>query len=409
MKVLVADKFSEDGIASMQAAGHKVVVDPTLNGEDLKAALQRERPNVLVVRSTEVSSDMMDANHALELIVRAGAGYDTIDVRAASERGIFVANCPGKNAVAVAELAFGLILAIDRRIADNVAEARAGHWNKAGFSKAAGLKERTLGLLGLGNIGLEMARRAEAFGMKVVAWSRSLTDERAEELEIERAESPLDVASQADIVSIHVASTPETRHLVDATFLAAMKPAGVLINTARGAIVDEAALAAAIETKGLWVGLDVFEGEPASKEGEFSHPLAGHPRVYLTHHIGASTEQAETAIGDEAVRIVNAYAETGVVPNCVNLASQTGATHMMTVRHLDKVGVLASVLDEMRKSNWNVQEMENRVFDGERAACARIRFAGDMTQATIDRILSHPDVLAVSVISLTESNETDHG
>lgn len=409
MKVLVADKFSEEGIASMRAVGHVVVVDPALNGDDLKAALESEQPNVLIVRSTKVSSDMMDANPSLELIVRAGAGYDTIDVRGASDRGIFVANCPGKNAVAVAELAFALILAIDRRIADNVVEARAGHWNKAQFSKAAGLKERTLGLIGLGNIGLEMVRRAAAFGMHVLAWSRSLTDERAEELEIERAERPADVASKADIVSIHVASTPETRHLIDADFLAAMKRGSVLINTARGAIVDEAALAEALEAKDLWVGLDVFEGEPAVKEGSFSHPLAGHARVYLTHHIGASTEQATTAIGNEAARIVNTYAETGVVPNCVNLAVHTGATHMMTVRHLDKVGVLASVLDEMRKSHWNVQEMENLVFDGENAACARIRFAGDMQQATIDRIRGNPDVLAVSVISLTESNETDNG
>lgn len=409
MKVLVADKFSEDGIAFMRAAGHEVVADPSLNGDDLKAAMRDESPCILVVRSTKVTSEMMDANRALELIVRAGAGYDTIDVGAASDRGIFVANCPGKNAVAVAELAFGLILAIDRRIADNVAEARAGHWNKAGFSKAAGLKGRTLGLLGLGNIGSEMIRRAEAFGMDVIAWSRSLTDEKAEELGVERAVSPVEVARKADIVSVHVASTPETKHMVDATFLAAMRPGGVLINTARGAIVDEAALTGALEKNDLWVGLDVFEGEPAAKEGAFSHPLANNSRVYFTHHIGASTEQATAAIGDEAVRIVNTYASTGVVANCVNLATHTGATYMLTVRHLDKVGVLASVLDDMRKSNWNVQEMENLVFEGEHAACARIRFAGEMQQATVDHIRANPDVIAVSVISLTESNDTNNG
>ncbi|HEY5564859.1 MAG TPA: 3-phosphoglycerate dehydrogenase [Rhodothermia bacterium] len=409
MKVLVADKFSEVGIASMRAAGHTVIDDPSLNGDYLKAALTKESPAVLVVRSTEVTSEIMDANPSLELIVRAGAGFDTIDVEAASRRGIFVANCPGKNAVAVAELAFGLILAIDRRIADNVAEARAGHWNKGGFSKAAGLKGRTLGLIGLGNIGTEMIRRAAAFGMDVIAWSRSLTDERAAELGVDRAVSPIEVARAADVVSIHVASTPDTKHMVDAAFLSAMRPGSVLINTARGSIVDEAALTEALESNDLWVGLDVFEGEPAAKEGAFSHPLAGHPRVYLTHHIGASTEQATAAIGDEAVRIVNLYAATGVVANCVNIASQTAATHMLTVRHLDKVGVLASVLDEMRKSNWNVQEMENLVFIGGLAACARIRFAGKMHTATIERIRENPDVIAVSVISLTEPNETNHG
>ena len=400
MKVLVADKFSESGMASMTAAGHEVVSDPSLNGEALRDALAAERPQVLIVRSTKVGAEMMDANSNLELIVRAGAGYDTIDVDGASKRGVFVANCPGKNAVAVAELAFALILGIDRRIADNVADARQGRWNKAGFSKASGLKGRTLGLIGLGNIGTEMVERARAFGMPVVAWSRSLTDSRAEQLGVTRVESPIEVARNSDIVSLHVASKPETKHLVNAEFLAAMKPGSVLINTTRGAVVDEDALMAALDEKGLFVGLDVFSGEPAYKEGDFSNTLAEHPSVYLTHHIGASTAQATAAIGDEAVRIVTVYAEEGVVPNCVNLADHTGATFMLTVRHLDKVGVLASVLDEMRKSNWNVQEMENLVFAGEEAACARIRFAGQMNDETVEKIRSHPDVIAVSAISL---------
>jgi len=342
----------------------------------------------------------MDANPNLELIVRAGAGYDTIDVGSASKRGIFVANCPGKNAVAVAELAFGLILAIDRLIADNVSDARRGQWNKAGFSKARGLKGRTLGLIGLGSIGTEMIDRARAFGMPVVAWSRSLTDERAGNLGIRRVDSPVAVARESDIVSLHVASKPETRHLVNDEFLAAMRPGAVLINTTRGAVVDEVALLKALDQKKLFVGLDVFENEPAYKEGELLIDLAGHPRVYLTHHIGASTEQATAAIGDEAVRVVMTYADEGVVPNCVNLADHTGATHMLTVRHLDKVGVLARVLDEVKKSNWNVQEMENLVFAGEEAACARIRFTGEMNEQTVERIGSHPDVIAVSVMSI---------
>ena len=261
----------------MTAAGHEVVSNPGLNGDALRNALASEHPHVLIVRSTKVSSEMMDTNPNLELIVRAGAGYDTIDVAAASRRGIFVANCPGKNAVAVAELAFGLIIAIDRLIADNVSDARRGHWNKAGFSKAKGLKGRTLGLIGLGSIGTEMIDRARAFGMPVVAWSRSLTDERAGNLGIRRVGSPVEVARESDIVSLHVASKPETRHLVNDEFLAAMKPGAALINTTRGAVVDEAALMKALDEKELFVGLDVFENEPAFKEGGFSVDLAGHP------------------------------------------------------------------------------------------------------------------------------------
>jgi len=238
--------------------------------------------------------------------------------------------------------------------------------------------------------------------MSVVGWSRSVTQERADDLGIAFAASPLDVARQADIVSLHVASNAETRHLVNATFLSTLRDGSIVINTTRGAVIDEDALLAVIDEKALFVGLDVFENEPSYKEGDLSNALASHPRVYLTHHIGASTAQASSAIGDEAVRIVSTYAETGVVANCVNLAEQTGATYMLTVRHLDKVGVLASVLDEMRKSEWNVQEMENLVFAGEEAACARIRFAGTMNQETIARIASNDDVIAVSSISLTD-------
>jgi D-3-phosphoglycerate dehydrogenase len=208
------------------------------------------------------------------------------------------------------------------------------------------------------------------------------------------------VAEASDIVSVHVASTPETQQLIDTGFLEAMRPGALLINTSRGAVVDELALIHAMSEKDIRVGLDVFEEEPSFSQGLFSNMLASHPNVYMTHHIGASTQQASDAIGNEAVRVILMYAETGRVPNCVNMAEQTAATHMLTVRHLDQVGVLAAVLEEMRKALWNVQEMENLVFAGEVAACARIRFAGEMNEETIDQIRSHPYVLAVSVLEL---------
>ncbi|RMF61982.1 MAG: hydroxyacid dehydrogenase, partial [Bacteroidetes bacterium] len=379
---------------------HTVVNDPSLKGEALVEALRTEQPEVLVVRSTKVPAEAMDADPRLELIVRAGAGYDTIDVEAASARGIFVANCPGKNAAAVAELTLGLILALDRSIPDNVLDARNGVWNKAKYAKAAGVKGRTLGVIGTGNIGQEVIRRARAFDMNVIAWSRSLTDEKAAALGVRRMASPLDVAREADIVTLHVAATPETKHLADAAFFEAMKPGAFFINTTRSSVVDEEALRKALDEKGIRAGLDVMSNEPAVKEGTFSHPLAGHPNVYMTHHIGASTEQAQEAIAQEAVRVVNTYAETGEVPNCVNIADHSPATHQLTVRHLDRVGVLAAVLDEMRKAGWNVQEMQNLVFAGARAACAYITFDGEPNEATVERIAAHPDVLAVSLIAL---------
>lgn len=400
MKILLADKVATSGIEALEELGYEVLSEPKLSDEALLEALRARQPQALVVRSTKVTAAMMDAAPGLELIVRAGAGYDTIDVEGASARGVFVANCPGKNSVAVAELAMGLILALDRRIPDNVIDARAGQWNKATYSKAAGVKGRTLGVVGVGSIGRELIHRARACEMDVVAWSRSLTDAKAEVLGVTRLGSPQEVAAAADVVSIHVASTPETKHLADRAFFEAMRDGAHFINTSRGAVVDEEALEWALDHKDLRAGLDVFQGEPSHKQGPLDHPLAGRARVYLTHHIGASTQQAQDATAAEAVRVIRTYADSGQVPNCVNMEDHSPATHLLTVRHLDKVGVLAAVLDEVRKAEWNVQEMENLIFSGAKAACARIRFDGEPSEAVVDQIQAHEDVLAVSLIAL---------
>src|SRR6187431_1193198 len=217
MKVLIADKFEQSGLDGLKAAGCEVISDPELKDDALGAAIAATNADVLVVRSTKVTAPMLDAGR-LSLVVRAGAGYNTIDVAAASRRGIYVSNCPGKNSIAVAELAFALILALDRRVADNVISLRRGEWNKKEFSKARGLFGRTLGLIGVGKIGQEMIPRARAFGMPVVAWSRSLTTERAALFGVELKESPKAVASAADIVSVHLALNPETKKLLCAEF-----------------------------------------------------------------------------------------------------------------------------------------------------------------------------------------------
>ena len=399
MTVLVADSVSPDALDALRDAGHDVVEDAALTGDALVAALREHDPAVLVVRSTRVTAEALDAAPSLELVVRAGAGVDTVDTAGASQRGVFVANCPGKNASAVAELAFGLLLALDRRIPDNVIAARAGRWDKRAFASARGVRGRTLGLLGMGSVGREMAVRARAFGMPVVAWSRSLTDEAAAALGVTRADAPVDVARAADVVSVHVASTPETRHLVDADFLEAMPEGAALVNTSRADVVDEAAVARAVDGRGLRYATDVPAGEPAAKAGDFEHPLAG--SSYITHHIGASTDEATEAIGQEAARVILTYAETGRVPNNVNLAEQTAATHLLTVRHLDRVGVLAGVLAVVREAGWNVQEMENLVFTGGGAAAvARVRFDGTPSDDAVARIREVDHVLNATVIRL---------
>src|SRR3954464_14782292 len=213
MKILIADKFEESGRIGLRTLGCDVSFQPDLKDEALIEAIGKVQPDVLIVRGTKVTDPMLAAG-PLKLVVRAGAGYNTIDVAAASRRGIYVSNCPGKNSIAVAELAFALILALDRRIADSVIALRAGEWNKKEFSKARGLFGRTLGLVGVGKIGQEMIPRAKAFGMPVVAWSRSLTPEKAESLGVERKDSPLEVARAADVVSVHVALKPDTKLMI---------------------------------------------------------------------------------------------------------------------------------------------------------------------------------------------------
>ena len=400
MRVLIADKFEQSGRDGLEAAGCDYSYQPDVKDEALVEAIKAYAPGALVVRSTKVTEAMLDAG-ALKLVVRAGAGYNTIDVAAASRRGIYVSNCPGKNSIAVAELAFALILALDRRIADNVVALRQGQWNKKEFSRARGLYGRTLGLVGTGQIGREVIRRAHAFGMPVVAWSRSLTEERAVELGVERKEHPADVARAADIVSVHVALKPDTRSLIGADFFAAMREGAYFINTARGEVVDQEALLAAMRTRGIRAGLDVFAVEPATATGEFTDEIAREPNLYGTHHIGASTEQAQEAIADETVRIIRAFKETGKVPNVVNLAARTPATHLLVVRHRDRPGVLAQVLDAIRAAHINVQEMENIVFEGAEAAVARINLEAAPDAATLERLRAeNADIIELDLLVL---------
>ena len=387
MKVLVADPFEQPGLDGLAAAGCDVVFDPSLKDDALGAALAETGAEVLIVRSTKVTAGMLDAS-GLALIVRAGAGYDTIDVGAASARGIYVSNCPGKNAIAVAELVLGLILALDRRIPDNVAALRSGRWDKKEFSKARGLHGRTLGLIGFGAIGQEVARRAQAFGMDVVVWARRFegdadvdlgsygldTSSRAPRVAI--AASPAEVAAAADILSVHVALGPETRGLVDAALLAHLRPGAFLVNTSRAEIVDYDALADAVRDRAIRVALDVYPGEPTTGTADFDLPLLEAGTVYGTHHIGASTEQAQEAIAAEAVRVVRVFKETGRVPNVVNLAHRTQATHLLVVRHLNRPGVLAHVFEHLRGEGINVLETENVIFEDGQAAVARINVDG---------------------------------
>jgi D-3-phosphoglycerate dehydrogenase len=398
MRILFADAVDPSTVEALVGQGHACETRPELTAEDLPGAVGGSQ--VLVVRSSNVTAATIQAADALELIVRAGAGTNTIDVEAASQVGIYVTNVPGRNAIAVAELTMGLLLAIDRRIAENVADLRAGVWNKSDYGKADGLFGRSIGIVGLGDIGLAVAERAAAFGLRV----RAVRKDRAHEVEeriramgIELVGSLEELIQTSDIVTIHVPAAPETEGMIDAALLGRMREGAILLNTSRGNVVDEDALLDAIETRDLRVGLDVYPDEPGSGRAEWSSKLAQHPNVVGTHHIGASTQQAQKAVADGVVEIIEAFVR-GEVLNCVNLAPTRLGTHTLHVRHFDRVGVLAGVFDILRRRDLNVEQMENRVFEGRNAAVAWIDVVGEVGPDLLEALEDLPDVIHVSAI-----------
>lgn len=400
MKVLVADKFPEAHLAEIKALGLEVVYQPKLGAADLPQAIAGVQ--VLVVRSTEVTAATIAAGRNLALVIRAGAGVNTIDCAAASQRGIYVSNCPGKNSVAVAELTLGLICALDRRIPDNVADLRAGTWNKAEYSKADGLLGKTLGVVGVGQIGREVITRALAFGMRVIAWSRSLTPEKAAALGVGFCSRLEQLVDQADIVTIHLAQTPQTKGLFSADLIDRMKPGAWLVNTARAGVVDEEALVAACEAGRIRAALDVMSDEPEDKSGPYPGRVGKVPGIYATHHIGASTEQAQNAVAAEVVRILKTYLQTGQVLNWVNRCATTPARWQLVVRHFDRPGVLANVLTELKRADINAEEITNVIFEGAKAACCTIQLDSQPGDAVLAAITARDqEVISAELVNLT--------
>jgi D-3-phosphoglycerate dehydrogenase len=404
VRILFADAVDPATAAELTGKGHDCVVEPTLDADSLPGQIAGFA--VLVVRSTRVTAATVEAADALELIVRAGAGTNTIDTQAAADLGIYVSNVPGRNAIAVAELTMGLLLAIDRRIPDNVADLRAGRWDKKTYGRADGVFGKTIGIVGLGDIGLAVAERAAAFGLAVVAVGKprpAAVEARIGTIGIDLVDTLDELLAGSDVVSLHVPAAPETLGMVDARFLSLMRPRAILLNTSRGDLVDGAALLDAVETRDLRVGLDVYPDEPASGTAEWSSKLAQHPNVVGTHHIGASTEQAQRAIATGVVEVIDAF-ERGEILHCVNLSLTRLGNCALHVRHYDRVGVLAQVLDLLRRGSLNVEQMENRIFLGGNAAVATIDVAGEIPAALLAAIDAIPDVIRASVIA-DESKE----
>ncbi|HVP12994.1 MAG TPA: NAD(P)-dependent oxidoreductase [Phycisphaerae bacterium] len=318
MKVLIADKFESFGIDEMKKMGCEVTSNPELKDAALTAALKELKPAVLIVRSTKVNSEMIGATDTLKVILRAGSGVNTIDVKAATAKGVKVANCPGLNSTAVAELTMGLMLALDRRIPDNVTELRSGSWNKKEYGKARGLKGRTLGVLGMGQIGRLVARRALAFEMSILYHDVIAAEEFDRMLNVKRV-SLDELLKKADIVTLHVPALPETKNMMNEQRIGLMQKHAFLINTCRGDVVDEPALIKALKEKKIAAAAaDVYAAEPANAKDTYTGALRDLPNFYGTHHIGASTDEAQTAVAWETVRIVREFKNGGKVLNAVN-------------------------------------------------------------------------------------------
>ncbi len=398
MKVLIADKLSDKTVTALQALRTEVTVNPELTADSLPEAI--DDYDILIVRSTKVTAKTIEAAKNLSLVIRAGAGVNTIDLAAANARGIYVSNCPGKNTEAVAELAIGLLISADRQIANATADLRNGQWRKKEYGKARGLKGRTLGIVGFGAIGKSVAKRAQSLEMKVAAWSRHLTAHVADQYGVSYTADLISLAQQSDAISVHVAHKPETNHLIDKPFLDAMKNGAILVNTSRGEVVDTAALRDAIKTKRLRVGVDVFENEPAGGEAEFSdRELAG--IVTATPHIGASTDQASEAIADEVVNIVRSFQQTGVPLNSVNIRLRSTATQSLVVRHYNRVGVLAGILDKLKTSGINVEEMTNIIFDASKAACCTLLLDDAPSKDILSEMGKDDNIIEVALKSIS--------
>jgi D-3-phosphoglycerate dehydrogenase len=242
--------------------------------------------------------------------------------------------------------------------------------------------------VGLGEIGLAVAERARSFGMIVIARKaqrKTETESRIRSNGIKLVDTLEELISQSDVISIHLRGGLETKNFVNKEFLKLMKSNSILINTSRGEIIDENALIEAMNEKGIRAGLDVFCDEPTTGVGEFSSELAQHPNVIGTHHIGASTQQAQDATVEETIGVIDAFREGSVI-NCVNMAKERIGSSTLTIRHYDKVGVLAEVFEILRKEDINVETMENKIFEGFKAALAIIDVSGDVSENALAQL-----------------------
>jgi D-3-phosphoglycerate dehydrogenase len=391
MQMLVACELPDFAQSELRSLGVKLAYEPAVTAEQLPRLIGST--TILVVDTLRVTPEAIAAARNLQMIIRAGFGPGQISVEEASMQGIFVVHCPEKDAAALAEMTFALLLALDRRIVENTETLREGRWNRAQFTGARGLAGRSLGVLGLGRVGREVAGRARAFGMTVLGWSPTLTPERAAEWGVEFCNWPRDLARRSDMVSVHAGPEAGEQHLVDAEFLDSLPIGAYLVHVGPPTAIDEAALVDAIPRRQLRVALDVHAGEPSGDTGKFRSRVLALPGVLGTHHVGGITAQMRDAVAREIVRLTRAFVVNGEVQNCLNLAERSPATWQLLLRVRDAVGVMASILDSIRADGINAEEISSRVFTGAKAAWCTIALDERPSTEALDAIRALPDVL----------------
>jgi D-3-phosphoglycerate dehydrogenase / 2-oxoglutarate reductase len=344
MKIIVCDPISPKGIALLQQRPEfQVVVLPKRLTEAELLPIVTDAVALVVRSETKVTPKVIEAAPKLRVVGRAGVGVDNVNVEAATQHGIVVMNTPGGNTVTTAELSFAMLLALARKVPQAHASMAAGKWDRKLF-QGAELLGKTLGVLGMGRIGSEVAKRAIAFGMRVIAYDPYLTEDRAKAIGAEFADSVDDVYRVADFITVHMPVTPETKHMLNAAAFAKMKPGVSIVNCARGEIINEADLIAALEsTKVAGAALDVYSVEPLPAD----HPYRKQPNLILTPHLGASTKEAQEKCGIEVAEVIMAYLLTGEVRNAVNLPYLDAKTYELVKPYLPLGKALGKLLAQL--------------------------------------------------------------
>jgi D-3-phosphoglycerate dehydrogenase len=353
LKVLIADSISQRGVDELSRDGALAVSVQTKLSEAKLVEIIPEFSALVVRSETKVTPDVLNAGTRLRAIGRAGVGVDNVDVETATRRGIIVLNAPGGNTVSTAEHAFSLLLCVARKIPQADASVRAKSWDRKKF-EGVELYNKTLGVIGMGRIGSELGRRAIAFGMRVVAYDPYLSAARARSLQVELVDELDDLLASADFISLHTPLTNETRHLLDAARLQRTKRGVRIINCARGGLIDEAALASALQDRHVAAAaLDVFETEPLPSDS----PLRSAPNLILTPHLGASTAEAQESVGIEIAQSIRAALLEGTIRNAVNMPNLDAKTLSIIGPHLrfgEKLGRFLSQVAPRRVEQLNI-------------------------------------------------------